>query len=65
MTDSHPVAHWQMTKGFFFLPLINILAVRSALEKPVLTKTGMTILRRNCGFEVPIFYDPNSRKSPP
>jgi hypothetical protein len=54
------MAQWQMTKSYFFLLLINILIVRSALEKAVLTKAEMTILRRNCGFEVPILNDPTS-----
>lgn len=60
MRDSHPMAPWQMTKGYFFLLLINILIVRSALEKAVLTKVQMMILRGKCGFEVPILNDPTS-----
>jgi hypothetical protein len=54
------MAQWQMTKSYFFLLLINILIVRSALVGAVLTKAGMGILRRNCGFEVPILNDPTS-----
>jgi hypothetical protein len=54
------MARWQMIKNHFFLLLINILIVRNALEKAVFTKAGMAILRRNCGFEVPILNDPTS-----
>jgi hypothetical protein len=60
MTDSNPMARWQMIKNHFFLLLINILIVRNALEKAVFTKAGMATLRRNCGFEVPILNDPTS-----
>jgi len=60
MQDSHFTAQWQMTKSYFFLLLINILIVRSALVRAVLTKTGMAILRRNRGFEVAILNDPTS-----
>jgi hypothetical protein len=50
----------RMTKICLFLPINNIAMFHNALQKAVITKAIMTILRRKCGFWLPILNDHTS-----